>query len=87
MPEAAMNEDDLFPARENQVRTPRKRANMQAKSVSHGVDQFPHEQLRFGIPPCDCGHAPASLLWRQYVHIGNLGTTGLLRQRNSLNSI
>jgi len=57
---------------------------MQPKSVSHGVDQFPHKQFRLGIPPCDGGHASAPLLLGQHVHTGNLGTTRLFRQRRDI---
>jgi hypothetical protein len=76
MPEAAVNEDDPFPARKNQVRAPRDRANMQPKSVSHCMNKLPHEQFWLGIAPRDGGHASTPLLWCQNVHMGILVPIG-----------
>lgn len=71
MPEAAIDEDDLAPAGEYEIRAawqpPAACGTVQSITVALGMEQPAHQHFRFGVLAADAGHIPAPLLGRELV--------------------
>jgi hypothetical protein len=68
MPKASMHEDNLPPARENQVGTAREGVPMQTVTISHPVNQAAHSELGAHVLAPYCPHHSAALFRRDPVH-------------------
>jgi hypothetical protein len=60
MPEATVDEDDGFPAGENEVRLPRQVFAVEAKSVTAAMNQLADEELGLGVQAPYGAHIGAS---------------------------
>ncbi len=60
VPETAMHEDGGAVFRQHDIRFPGQFPDMQAEPEALTVQQAPHEDFRFRVPPPDTGHHPAS---------------------------
>lgn len=60
MPETAIYENNRLVPRENKIRSPWKRGNMELVSVSSGVQTFSDQQFRLRVFVSDASHHPAS---------------------------
>jgi hypothetical protein len=79
MPEAAVDENDLASAREDQVRIAGKPGAtgpaVESVAIPLGMEEPAHQQLRLGVLASDPGHVPTALLRAQLVrHATSLGS-------------
>jgi hypothetical protein len=68
VPKAAMDEDYLPPARENEVRSSGKIGSVQPEAVAEGVGRVTHALFGRRILWFDGSHQGAAGLWRQTIH-------------------
>jgi hypothetical protein len=61
MPEAAVNEDNLSPARKNQVRRTRQVSSMKTKPIPLPVRNASDNEFRLGMLAPDSAHIPRPL--------------------------
>jgi hypothetical protein len=82
VPEAAMNEDHLLEARQNEVGCARQVATMQAETEAEGMDYPPHHQLRRHVLAADSAHVLAAPRPAQFVHSPRIITVSVLSKKN-----
>ena len=68
MPETAMNEDDLFPAREYQIGSSRKILTMKTISESHSMNHTANQHLGFRIPSSYTPHEATAKIGGYMIH-------------------
>lgn len=56
VPETAVNEDDLFVLRQDDIRRAGKVFPMQPEPVSHRMEKLSNDKLRFGVLALHGGH-------------------------------
>ncbi len=67
MPEAAVDENDCFVFRQNNIRFAGQRFDVQPKAVTHPMQQAPDDQLRGSIFPADAAHVPGAASFGQAI--------------------
>lgn len=60
VPETTMYEDDRAVSRQHDIRLPGQFPDMETEPEALAVQQAPHEDFRFRVPPPYAGHHPAS---------------------------
>jgi hypothetical protein len=63
MPEAAVDEDDLAPGREDEIRMAGQVGGVEAEAIAEPVDERAHAKLRGGALGAHAGHAFGALGW------------------------
>ena len=68
VPETAVDEDDGFILRQNNVRLAGQGADILPETVSGAVEHGADEDFRLGVFAADPRHVPRTLGWRQVIH-------------------
>jgi hypothetical protein len=78
MPKAAMNEDDGFEFRQNDVGTAGKLSDVEAKAIAHSMKQRTNGFFRRRVLAANSAHIPRTPLFGEevFVHINILRHTG-----------
>jgi hypothetical protein len=67
MPEAAVDEDDRFIFRQDDIRFARQSSDVQPKALTHPMQQPPDDKLRGSVLPADPAHVPGAAFQCQLI--------------------